>query len=206
MFYYMYQITNLVNSKIYIGVHKTKSLNDAYMGSGKIIKRAVAKYGSSNFKKDILELFENKEAMYAKEAQVVNKEFLLQEDVYNLRLGGYGGFDYINDGSKEHKARCSRAGKRCKELHPDLKPPKITKIAAAKSVSTRKLLYGKDCFSKMNLGIPKSAEHKEKISVKAKLNTHLYIKVICPHCNKEGAKNAMLRYHFDKCKHIVSVT
>ena len=24
--------------------------------------------------------------------------------------------------------------------------------------------------------------------------------VICPHCNKEGGKNGMMRWHFDKCK------
>ena len=24
--------------------------------------------------------------------------------------------------------------------------------------------------------------------------------VICPHCNKEGGKNGMIRWHFDKCK------
>lgn len=36
-YYYIYQITNLVNAKIYVGVHKTKDLNDGYMGSGKVI-------------------------------------------------------------------------------------------------------------------------------------------------------------------------
>jgi len=25
-------------------------------------------------------------------------------------------------------------------------------------------------------------------------------KIICPHCNKEGAKNTMYRWHFDNCK------
>lgn len=34
--------------------------------------------------------------MYAKEAEIVNEEFLLREDVYNLRRGGHGGFEYIN--------------------------------------------------------------------------------------------------------------
>lgn len=41
MHFYLYQITNLINGKIYVGVHKTKSLDDGYMGSGKVIQRTV---------------------------------------------------------------------------------------------------------------------------------------------------------------------
>jgi group I intron endonuclease len=85
-----------VNNKIYVGVHKTKNMNDGYMGSGKVITDAIKKYGIDNFRKDILETFENAEDMYAREKEVVNDDFLLREDVYNLRRGGHGGFDYIN--------------------------------------------------------------------------------------------------------------
>ena len=96
MFYYLYKITNLVNAKIYVGVHKTKHLDDGYMGSGKVIIRAIKKYGADSFQKDILEYFDNSKSMYAREKEVVTKEFLLREDTYNLRRGGFGGFDYIN--------------------------------------------------------------------------------------------------------------
>ena len=96
MFYYLYQITNLVNNKIYVGIHKTMDMNDGYMGSGKIIKRASKKHGADKFKKDILETFVDSESMYAREKEVVTDKFLLCEDVYNLRRGGLGGFDYIN--------------------------------------------------------------------------------------------------------------
>ena len=103
MFYYIYQITNLVNNKIYVGVHKTKNLDDGYMGSGKVIKRAIEKYGLDNFKKDILEMFEDSASMYAKEKEIVMDEFLLKEQVYNLRRGGTGGFDYINKNGLNYK-------------------------------------------------------------------------------------------------------
>jgi len=95
-YYYLYQITNLVNAKIYVGVHKTNNLDDGYMGSGKVIQAAIKKHGIINFQKDILEFFDNPKDMYAREKEVVTADFLLREDVYNLRRGGHGGFDYIN--------------------------------------------------------------------------------------------------------------
>jgi group I intron endonuclease len=116
MFYYLYQITNLVNNKIYVGVHKTNDLNDGYMGSGKVIKSAIEKYGIGNFKKDILEYFDSSEAMYAREKEIVTDEFLLREDTYNLRRGGHGGFDYIN--TNRSTEEWSNLGKLARKYSP----------------------------------------------------------------------------------------
>ena len=96
MFYTIYKITNLLDGKIYIGSHKTKKLDDAYMGSGKYLVHAQKKYGMENFKKEILFVFDNSEEMYAKEAEIVNEEFLVTENTYNLKVGGFGGWDYAN--------------------------------------------------------------------------------------------------------------
>lgn len=96
MNYYLYRVTNKVNGKIYVGVHKTKDLNDGYMGSGKILGFAIKKHGIENFEKEILEYFEDAASMFEREKEIVNEEFLLRNDVYNLRRGGYGGFDHIN--------------------------------------------------------------------------------------------------------------
>jgi hypothetical protein len=109
MFYYLYEVKNKINGKVYVGVHKTQNLNDGYMGSGKVLKRAIEKHGVENFTKTILEHFDSAEAMYAREKEVVNEDFLNRDDTYNLRCGGLGGFDYLNDGSQEHLDRARKA-------------------------------------------------------------------------------------------------
>lgn len=92
MFYTIYKIINNINGKYYIGMHKTTNIDDDYMGSGKVLKRAIKKYGLENFTKTILHIFDNEEDMKNKEKELV----VISEDTYNLLEGGHGGFGYIN--------------------------------------------------------------------------------------------------------------
>lgn len=87
MFYTVYRITNRINGKTYIGKHKTLNLEDGYMGSGKLICRAIKKYGVENFNKEILFVLSSEEEMNDKEKELVK----LDEMSYNLCDGGQGG-------------------------------------------------------------------------------------------------------------------
>lgn len=88
MYYLLYEITNLVNGKTYIGQHITKNVNDSYMGSGKAIVRAIKKYGRENFKKEILLYAKNEVALNFFERSLVTPEFIELDTNYNLKEGG----------------------------------------------------------------------------------------------------------------------
>ena len=112
MFYTVYKITNKINDKIYIGKHQTSNINDNYLGSGKLLRKAIEKYGKESFKKEILHVFDNEEDMNVKEAELVDEEFCLREDTYNICPGGKGGWGYVNnaglrggDGGQNFKSR-----------------------------------------------------------------------------------------------------
>ena len=111
-FYFLYKITNIVNNKIYLGKHKTKNLDDGYFGSGKLLKRAISKYGRENFTLEILEQFNSEEELNQAEKELITEEFCQRKDNYNLCVGGKGGFSYINRtiSTKERSERGRRGG------------------------------------------------------------------------------------------------
>lgn len=86
---YVYQITNLLDGKIYIGKHSTNNLDDGYMGSGGKIKRAQKRDGLENFSKKILKFFNSVDDALAYEAELVNKDFVKRLDTYNTSVGGH---------------------------------------------------------------------------------------------------------------------
>jgi len=83
----IYKTLNLVNNKIYVGQHYT-SADDGYLGSGKILKLAIFKYGKHNFKREILEFvditnIDDREIYWIAELSATTKY-----GNYNINIGG----------------------------------------------------------------------------------------------------------------------
>lgn len=121
--YYVYKIINCINNKIYIGKHKGL-LNDNYLGSGKIIKRAIQKYGKENFNKEILIICkDNQEANYWEKYYI--QEFnSFQPNGYNISKGGdWGDILTYNPNRlsiiQKIKNSSTRKGKSIKENYPN---------------------------------------------------------------------------------------
>ena len=120
---FLYETTNLINNHKYIGVHETNNINDRYLGSGKLIKLAIKKYGRENFVREILKFFDNKKDAYKFEKYIVNAEFINRDDVYNITEGGMGVVTHSPEGLK----KLSEDGKD-KIIAKDLITNKIVKI------------------------------------------------------------------------------
>ena len=89
--HYIYRIINKINGKTYIGQHKYKKLNDNYMGSGKLIIKAIKKYGIENFKKEILEFnIPNVDLANDWEQMYILFERAKGKAEYNIANGGNG--------------------------------------------------------------------------------------------------------------------
>lgn len=99
MYHFVYTTVNLINNKQYIGVHSTDNIDDGYLGSGKLLIRAIRKYGADNFKVINRVFFEYKEEAFIFERKIVNEQIVNDPNYYNLKQGGKGG--------KEKGHKCS---------------------------------------------------------------------------------------------------
>lgn len=99
----VYLTTNIKNNKIYIGVHNTYNPDkfDGYIGCGVNVFRsrtishpstpfqyAVKKYGFDAFIRSTIKIFDNREDALNLERLLVDENFILRDDTYNIVLGG----------------------------------------------------------------------------------------------------------------------
>jgi len=94
-FHYIYKITRF-DGKYYIGLHTTNDLNDGYFGSGKYIKSSIKHHGLDKHLKEILEFLPNQQKLKDREKEIVNEECIADPLCMNLKVGGEGGWDYVN--------------------------------------------------------------------------------------------------------------
>lgn len=168
MYYVIYKITNLLNNKIYIGKHSCEILNDDYMGSGKLIKRAINKYGLDNFKKEILYIFENYKDVYKKEKEIVNKYFVDRKDTYNLIEGG-DPFDSINSNVELRKKKNKKAA--ISMNRKNWKDPEFRERNRKRMVEQSKRLHAEGVIKAPDwTGKKHKEESKRKIGEKNSIN------------------------------------
>ena len=161
--YYIYKITNLINGKTYIGQHKYKKLNDSYMGSGKHLKSAKAKYGIENFKKEILVFgIVRKDFIDLLEKEYIKFYRSIGKAEYNIADGGMGGsIPGINKGKTPWNKGIPMSNEQKMKISKANKGRKLTEEQKIKISKTHK---GKSTWNKGKKCEPLSEEHKKKIS------------------------------------------
>lgn len=93
MNHYVYEITNTINGRKYIGKRSCHCLieKDKYMGSGKALLEAINKYGIDNFSKTILKVCDSEENAYFEEQKYIQEaDAVNNRKYYNIVKGGMG--------------------------------------------------------------------------------------------------------------------
>ena len=109
MYGYIYKTTNLINGKLYIGQHKSEEYDSSYYGSGKLIRRAIEKYGITNFSNEVL-----CECLSKNDLDKMEKHFIKKYDSrnslvgYNISFGGDGGDTFTGLSDKEKQERINK--------------------------------------------------------------------------------------------------
>ncbi len=142
---FVYIWRNNINLKWYLGSHKGHQ-DDGYIGSGKVFKIALKKYGIENFTRHIV--YEGEDFRLVEEEMLMLLDAADDMRCYNLKNHARGG-GHKRAHSSETKAKISASQKGRKRLTP-------------KSAETRAKI------SAIHKGKTISEEHKAKISAARK--------------------------------------
>ena len=178
---YVYKITNCINGKIYVGIHKHcgPEIDFRYWAGGIMINRALEKYGKNNFQRDIIEWCYSKEELNNKEEYWIKKLDCCNPEVgYNIAAGGShnGGNQFGHKTAEQTRQKISLANKGRK-----------VSIEARRnlSISHTGLKQSKETIAKRlekTRGRTRTAEQRERMSQGCK--TRVYVN-ICQKCGKE---------------------
>jgi group I intron endonuclease len=117
MYGFIYLTTNNINGKKYIGMCKYTH-HENYLGSGKLLKQAIKKYGKENFERIILQECHSFDEMSRLEIYWIEYYNAVEDSsFYNLTSGGFGGnSDYLKEYwsrlNKEERKICRNWSKR----------------------------------------------------------------------------------------------
>lgn len=132
---YIYKTTNLLNGRTYVGQHAAQQFEPDYLGSGKLLRAAVSKYGVENFKVEVLEWCATKTLLDEAEKRhiALNKG----GTSYNLAEGGTGGntLKHLSD-AKKQKVFLKRSAS-MRAYHASLSEEELSARAEAISASRK---------------------------------------------------------------------
>ena len=128
MYGYIYETTNTVNNKTYIGQHKSTQFDANYKGSGVLLTRAFDKYGRDNFTVKMLAEAETAEELDMLEQQFISNARINGKCEYNIAAGGQytGGWYWMKKGNSHLQISKSEIERylsegwifgRCEEIH-----------------------------------------------------------------------------------------
>ena len=172
----VYNIENLIDGKVYRGIHSTNNLNDGYMGSSIYLKQSIEKI--------ILFDYSTRREASDKEAELVTEEFCKSLNTYNKQMGGSCGYIHSTESKqlmsrvmsgknhpfygKRHNEETIRKMSECKlgkknqfygRKHSEETKLKMRKAKLGKKLSEEHKLN----LSKAGLGKKLSEEHKQSI-------------------------------------------
>ena len=193
-YHYTYQTKNLINGKTYIGRHSTNNLNDGYLGSGKMLKRAIQKYGKENFECIPMCYFDTYEESVEEEKFLVTIEYCKDKNNYNIVEGGTNPIMYgeMNPSTGKKLTEEEKIKRKlsmlhtftpvivhdiyyesitscCKNIHSDTRT--IIKRCLSESFKDYKF-YHKEDFEKYNKKYP-----KKEIKPEVKIEKNLTLKI-----------------------------
>lgn len=193
----IYKTTNTINGKIYVGLD-TKN-NPNYLGSGKILKLAIKKYGKENFKKQIIVESLKISIEEAKEIEVfwINKLNATNPEIgYNIR----NSLVYSNYGIKrsdEFKNKLSELNKgENNRMYGKHHSEETKKILKEKLNGEKSPLFGKHHSEKTKKIL---SEQKKGIPISEKARKNMRA--------NDGENNPMHgKHHSEKTKKKISET
>ena len=163
----IYCTTNIVNGKKYIG--KDKFNNPNYLGSGKILKSSIKKYGRENFKKQILQDCNslndlNKSEKYWIEYFGAQKSPLF----YNIAAGGKFGDVISQHPNREQICKNISNGLKSSKKYYEVARSKGRNEKRLKTIETSKkwheAMVSQERKDKISESLKNSLRYKAKIS------------------------------------------
>lgn len=174
---YVYEIINSVNGKTYVGsrmLARDRSWRQ-YMGSGKLIKQAIAKYGIDNFRKRLIGYAPTQEELVELEGDWIIRQQMLGLAQYNLFVSGHAGgdtFARLNAKTLEEVRRKQSEG-----VKRHLQTSKVWNSGKTANTDPRiraqiERAVAKGTYKGINIGSKRSVETKAKMSAIQKGNTN----------------------------------